>query len=385
MTYPALSRPSSSCPGSRNRGRKSLVWSRPFTDMMTCAPLQFLCLGLNYRTAPVAVRERFSVSKSHLRQALDELMKLEDVHECVLLSTCNRTEVYMWTAHPDRAVASVLAHFLGTEAGKGIDACFYRHEGTLALTHLARVAAGMDSMVIGETEIFGQLKEAYRVALEAGATGCAGNTTFQHIFSIGKKVRSSTHITSGPTSVGAAAVQLAQDILGDLAGSRVLVVGAGDIARSTAQSLRSRGAEHIFVANRSYDRAVELASRVGGRVIRFAEWVPYLEQIDIVIVSTASPVYVVNPAVLESVQQTRAGNPLFFIDLSVPRNVNPACATVHGIHVYDMDAMQAMADHTHSVRAAEIERAQQIISDWVEKNAELLLADRARRAALSAH
>lgn len=373
---------------------------------MTYAPLTFLCLGLNYRTAPVAVRERFSVSKSHLRQALDELRGLDAIRECVLLSTCNRTEVYMWTAEPDRAVASVLAHFLGSQSGQGGtasgqgevvsrqgetvsgqggDTCFYRHEGTQALTHLARVASGMDSMVIGETEIFGQLKEAYRVALEAGTTGGAGNPTFQHVFTIGKKVRSSTQITSGPTSVGAAAVQLAQDILGSLEGTRVLVVGAGDVARSTAQSLRSRGAEHIFVANRSYDRATELASRVGGKVIRFSEWVPYLEQIDIVIVSTASPVYVVNPAVLESVQATRAGKPLFFIDLSVPRNVNPACGNVPGIHVYDMDAMQAMAEHSLSVRAAEIERAQQMIADWVSENADLLLSDRASRAAQAMH
>ncbi len=324
----------------------------------------FSCLGLNYRTSPVAVREQFSVGKPQLPGACCALRALPEIEECVLLSTCNRTEVYYWTYEPEEAARMILAHFLG----KGVQAeptCFYRHEGREALFHLARVAAGLDSMVVGETEIFGQLKEAYRVALEAGVTGGHANRTFQRVFSIGKKVRHETAITSGPTSVGAAAVQMAQGILGSLEGACVLVVGAGEVARSTAQSLRSRGAEGIFVANRSYDRAVELAAQVGGRVIRFAEWVPYLEQMDIVIVSTAAPVYVVSPGLLQEVQQRRGGRPLFFIDLSVPRNVDPACAQVEGVHVYDVDAMEGMAAETRRARAAEIEVGEELIREWV--------------------
>ena len=204
-------------------------------------------------------------------------------------------------------------------------------------------------------------------------TDCNANRCFQRAFSIGKKVRHETAITSGPTSVGAAAVQMAHDILGSLNGANVLVVGAGDVARSTAQSLRSRGAQSIFVANRSYDRAVELASQVGGRVIRFAEWVPYLERIDIVIVSTASPVYVVRPELLERVQPERGESPLFFIDLSVPRNVDPACAQVAGVHVYDMDAMEGMAAETRRARAGEIAGGEELIRLWVEENAPDLL------------
>ncbi len=334
----------------------------------------FSCLGLNYRTCPVAVREQFSVAKAHLPEACRALRALPEIEECVLLSTCNRTEVYYWTYEPEEAARMILAHFLGARDGVQADSsCFYRHEGGEALFHLARVAAGLDSMVVGETEIFGQLKDAYRVALDAGVTGGCANRTFQRVFSIGKKVRTETAVTSGPTSVGAAAVQMAQGILGSLEGANVLVVGAGEVARSTAQSLRSRGAESIFVANRSYERAVELAEQVGGRVIRFAEWVPYLERIDIVIVSTAAPVYVVSPALLQGVQPARNGRPLFFIDLSVPRNVDPACAQVEGVHVYDMDAMEGMAAEARRARSGEIAGAEELIRLWVEENAAELL------------
>ncbi len=338
--------------------------------------LQMCCLGVNYRTCPVAVRERFAVSKTRLAEVNKALATLPGVAECVLLSTCNRTEIYYWSYAEEAAEMSILQYFLGYAHEQNEHReMFDRWSGERALFHLAAVASGLDSMVVGETEIFGQLKEAYRVALEAGVTGSYANRTFQHVFTVGKKVRSSSRITSGPTSVGAAAVQMAQEILGNLAGSNVLVVGAGDVARSTAQSLRSRGAGSVFVANRSYDRAVELAAQVGGKVIRFAEWVPYLENIDIVIVSTASPAYVVSPSVLEQVQQVRK-RPLFLIDLSVPRNVDPACALVDDVCVYDMDAMEKATAETRRLRHAEIADCEQIIREWLCEAAENLLKQR---------
>ncbi len=330
------------------------------------------CLGLNYRSCPVAVREQFAVGKSRLPLVNSELAALPGVAECVLLSTCNRTEIYYWSGEPQVASDAILAYFLGNAPDSGTRRrLFYHYSEKDALFHLAAVASGLDSMVVGETEIFGQLKDAYRVALEAGVTGGFANRTFQHVFTIGKKVRSSSQITSGPTSVGAAAVQMSQDILGNLAGVNVLVVGAGEVARTTAQSLRSRGAESIFVANRSYDRAVELAGQVGGHVIRFTEWVPYLENIDIVIVSTASPVYVVSPPVLEQVQQVRR-RPLFLLDLSVPRNVDPACGLVEDVFVFDMDAMEKATADTRKRRSNEIAACEQMIRAWVDENAELL-------------
>lgn len=332
--------------------------------------IQLRCLGLNYRTAPVAVRERFAVPRSGLVQRNSALVTLPGVQECVLLSTCNRTEIYYWTESPELAHKNIMAHcFGGGELSESLSACFYDFYGKSALEHLARVAAGLDSMVVGETEIFGQLKEAYRAAQEAGSTSSAANRTFQRVFSVGKKVRTETQVTSGPTSLGAVAVQLAGRALGNLAGANVLVVGAGEIARSTAQSLRSRGAESIFVANRSYDRAVALAEQVGGKVIRFSEWVPYLEQIDIVIVSTAAPVYVVTSEVLNSVLTARLHRPLFLIDLSVPRNIDPACAALPNVHVYDIDDMQGIVSDTHTRRSSQIERGMGIIRDWLRENA----------------
>ncbi len=335
------------------------------------------CLGVNYRSCPVAVREQFAVPR-HLQPGMNaELASLPGVQECVLLSTCNRTEIYYWSAeHDELAQSAILSHFLGnTPAAETRRQLFYLHKDEAALFHLAAVASGLDSMVLGETEIFGQLKDAYQTALEAGTTATFSNRIFQRVFAIGKKVRSTSHITSGPTSVGAAAVQMAQSVFRNLDGANVLVVGAGEVARTTAQSLRSRGAQSIFVANRSYDRAVELASQVGGSVIRFAEWIPYLENIDIVIVSTASPVYVVSPPVLEQVQQTRR-RPLFLFDLSVPRNVNPACALVDDVYVYDMDALEEMTAETRKARGAEVARCESIISAWVHEESTALFEGR---------
>ena len=337
---------------------------------------EMFCLGVNYRTCPVAVREQFAVGKSRLSEVNKALASLPGVQECVLLSTCNRTEIYYWSQEQETPLQAILQYFLGNAPDAASRRkMFYSHHGREALFHLAAVASGLDSMVVGETEIFGQLKDAYRVALETGVTGGFANRVFQNAFTIAKKVRTASHITSGPTSVGAAAVQMAQEILGNLTGANVLVVGAGEVARTTAQSLRSRGAESIFVANRSYDRAVELASQVGGKVIRFAEWIPYLENIDIVIVSTASPVYIVSPAVMEQVQQVRQ-RPLFLIDLSVPRNVDPACALVDDVCVYDMDAMEQATAETRRLRGAEIAACEQMIHAWLEENAENLLKKR---------
>ena len=340
--------------------------------MLSCVPrAEFCCVGLNHRTATVAEREKFAVPQRLLAESCAALAALPTVEECVLLSTCNRTEVYYWAQEPTAAAHAILEHFLGAQCEAS--ACFYRYEGAEALHHLAAVAAGLDSMVIGETEIFGQLKTAYEAATHVGALSGRSHRIFQRVFTIGKKVRSSTAVTSGPTSVGAAAVLLAQRMLGELTGAQVLIVGAGDVARSTAQSLSSRGAQSIFVANRSYDRAVDLASRVGGRVIRFAEWEPWLAHVDIVIVSTAAPVYVVSPSAVEQASRARGERPLFLIDLSVPRNVDPACGEVEGVMLYDMDALQTMAQHTLEQRRAAVSEGMRLVQEWVaEQTPELL-------------
>lgn len=322
----------------------------------------FACLGVDYRTAPVAVRERFAVPAGQLEKMDLALRSLPGMDGVVLLSTCNRTEIYFESGDPAAAARSIFAFFETSDSSH-----FRLLSGADALRHLALVAAGLDSMVIGETEIFGQLKQAYSVASAAHSADSLIHRLFQASFNISKKVRSSLPITVGPTSVGAAAVQLAQDIIGDLSGSSVLVVGAGDVARSTAQSLSSRGARSIFVANRSYERALDLASRVGGQVIRFADWIPFLARIDIVIVSTAAPVYVVGPDVLRQACSSRQGRPLFLIDLSVPRNVDPQCAELDGVTLYDMDAMQEIAQQTLRHRTAAVRQGEAIVDAWLRE------------------
>lgn len=334
--------------------------------MPTLSPsAAFCCVGLNHRTAPVSVREKFAVPQRLLEATCCALAALPTVKECVLLSTCNRTEVYYWAEAPESAASDILQHFLGESSGEST--CFYCYRGAEALSHLAAVASGLDSMVIGETEIFGQLKVAYETAVRAGGLTGSTHRIFQRVFTIGKKVRSSTAVTTGPTSVGSAAVLLAQRMLGELSGAQVLIVGAGEVARSTAQSLSSRGAQSIFVANRSYDRAVELAARVEGRVIRFTEWEPWLAHVDIVIVSTAAPVYVVSPAAVEQACRARGGRPLFLIDLSVPRNVDPACGELSGVTLYDIDALQSMAQQTLEQRRAAVSEGQRLVREWVEQ------------------
>ncbi len=333
--------------------------------LMTSDALSFFaCLGINHRTASVGLREKFAVPQRKLAETTHELQRACGMAELVLLSTCNRTELYFVSADVGSTQRAVIAHFLGADSTVATSA-FYLHRDAAALRHLAMVAAGLDSMVIGETEIFGQLKDAYRTACCASTAGRTLHRIFQSIFSIGKKVRSSTLITVGPTSVGAAAVALAREILGDLEGANVLVVGAGDVARSTAQSLRSRGAQSIFVANRSYERAQALAQDVDGRVIRFSQWMSFLEQIDIVIVSTAAPVYVVTQKVVEQVCAARSGRPLFIIDLSVPRNADPACAAVKGVTLYDMDALQARTRETMQQRHLQVQQGAQLIEQWL--------------------
>lgn len=322
----------------------------------------FFCLGVNYRTAPVAVREKFAVPMSKLEEMDAVLRQLPGMQGVVLLSTCNRTEIYFESTAPTETSRAIFGYFETTS-----QEYFRLLSGAEALHHLACVAAGLDSMVIGETEIFGQLKQAYSAACSANSASSLLHRSFQAAFNVGKKVRSSIPLTIGPTSVGAAAVQLAQHILGSLTGATVLVVGAGEVARSTAQSLSSRGARSIFVANRSYDRARDLADRVGGHVIRFTDWIPFLEKIDIVIVSTAAPVYVVGPDILRKVCRTRNGRPLFLIDISVPRNVDPQCANVKGVTVYDMDTMQKIADETLQHRATVIQQGTRLIDSWLHE------------------
>lgn len=223
-------------------------------------------------------------------------------------------------------------------------------------------------MMLGETEIFGQGKDAYRAAFEAGLTGMHANKTFQHAFAIAKKVRTETNINVGATSVGSAAVDLAEQIFGILKGAKVLILGAGEMSRLTAQALKSRGAESVFVANRSYERAVDLAASIGGEAIGYDQWFEYLTNIDIVIASTAAPHYILDREMLLPLREARKYRSLFLIDISVPRNISPDTNHIEEVYLYDIDTLQQLADEARRSREMEILRCEQIIRDGVAGN-----------------
>ena len=327
--------------------------------------MSIFCLGVNHKTAPVEIRERLAFAESAIPHHLKEIRGLEVVEEAVVLSTCNRVEIYGAANHCEKALDQLVEyltkHF---EVGDG-DVEFYRHEAEAAAHHLFEVASGLDSMVLGETEIFGQIKKAYLTAQSTGATSRRMNKLFQQSFSVGKQVRSSTRIQQGSTSVGSAAVDLAEKIFGHLEGCRVMIIGAGEMSRITAQSLKSRGAESIIVSNRSFDKAEDLAEELGGKAIRFDEWADYLDQVDIVISSTGSPHAVVNKSDVAKVLKRRRGHSLFLIDIAVPRDVESSVNDLDNVYLYNIDQLQRIADAGVAQRHKQIEPCRGVIRDFL--------------------
>lgn len=330
--------------------------------------MELLCLGLNHRTAPVEVRERFAVGMPKLGAAANEWIALAQASEGVVISTCNRTEFYL-AAHNANAACSLMEAGLAEkiQVDSSISAHFYRLEKTEAARHLCRVVSGLDSMMLGETEIFGQVKQAYQSALAAGATGAILNRLFQRAFGVGKKVRTETSIQEGSTSVGNVAVDLAEKIFGHLKNSEVMILGAGEMSRITAQSLVSRGAKSIFVANRSFDRAQELATEMGGRAVRFDDWQSVLERVDVVISSTGAPHAIVHRADVEKARRARKYRPLFFIDIAVPRDIDPSVGEIEEVYLYDIDTLEQLADEARVRRQLQINECELIIDQELTK------------------
>lgn len=324
--------------------------------------MEILCLGLNHRTAPVEVRERFAVGSAKLGEAANELVALAEATEGVVISTCNRTEFYL-AADDARAAFDLVETRLAEkiQVDSNVAAHFYRKERSEAARHLCRVVSGLDSMMLGETEIFGQVKQAYQSALEAGATGATLNKLFQRAFGVGKKVRTETSIQEGSTSVGNVAVDLAEKIFGHLKHSEVMILGAGEMSRVTAQSLVSRGAKSIFVTNRSFERAQELAAEMGGSAVRFDDWQRILERVDVVISSTGAPHAIVHRADVEKARRARKYRPLFFIDIAVPRDIDPAVGEIEEVYLYDIDTLEQLAEEARSRRQLQIEQCERII------------------------
>lgn len=331
---------------------------------------ELLALGISHKTAPLELRERLALTEGKTTGVLGELRAAEPIVEAAAVSTCNRSELYLVAGDPVEAESLALAT-LAREAGirpTELVESLYSRRGNDAARHLFKVASGLDSMILGEAEIQGQIKRAYELALVEGATGPILNRLFRGALATGKRVRTETRIGEGGTSVPSAAVELAQRSLGGSLGSRrVLLIGAGETAELTAKALAAKGVEAVFVANRRYDRAIGLAERFGGSAVRFDDLPTQLEHADIVVSSTNSPHHIIEREELEMMMEARDGRPLLFIDLAVPRDIDPACLEVEGVGIHDVDDVQMIAERNAGGREAEARRAERIVSSELNR------------------
>jgi glutamyl-tRNA reductase len=333
--------------------------------------MEILCFGLSHHTAPVELREKFAIPDGEVATLATQLRSAPGVQEAVIISTCNRVEFYVAAEETAQGFAAV-NEFVAARGTAPDAEGFLRMTTAGSIRHLFRVASGLESMVLGETEILGQVKKAYAAASEAGATSKHLNKLFQRAFNVAKEVRTKTNITRGAVSVGSVAVELAEKIFGRLANCHVMILGAGEMSELTAGALSARGVHSIFVANRSYDRAVALAEKMNGKAVHFDEWPREFHDVDILIGSTAAPHHVLTAAQLAPIMRTRPDRPLFCIDLAVPRDIEPAVNNLEGVYLYDIDALQAIADQSMSIRKQElvicermIERHAVEFSEWL--------------------
>ena len=335
---------------------------------------ELIVLGVSHNTAPVALRERLALTERGGKRFLQELVAHDAISEAVAISTCNRTEIYFVTSDPVRAEAELLgrlardAEIRPTELASVV----YSPRNCDAARQLYRVAAGLDSMIVGEAEVQGQVKRAYELALRAGTTGPMTNRLFGAALQAGKRTRSETGIARERVSVSTVAVDLARAVVGDLASRSVVIIGAGETAELTAQALADQGVRTVFVANRHADRARSLAERFGGEVGSLDSLPARLQDADIVVSSTSSPHPIVGAAELEVVMRARGGRPLVLIDIAVPRDIEHACGEIEGVSVYDMDDLQAVVARNLQVREAERAKAEAVVEEEIQRFARWL-------------
>jgi glutamyl-tRNA reductase len=324
---------------------------------------ELLALGVSHKTAPLDLRERLSLTEGRAVGALRELTEAGGIHEAAAISTCNRTELYLVVSDPVEAESTALGVLTRQAEIRPTELLghLYSLRSGEAVRHLFRVTAGLDSMIVGEAEIQGQVKRAYELALVEGGTGPILNRLFRGALTAGGRAREETGISEKNVSIPSVAVDLARRTLGNLADRRVLVVGAGETAELVARALVSRGVTTVFVANRHYDRAIGLAERFGGNAVRFEELPEQLEQADIVVSATNSPHHIVERDELEHVMGVRGGRPLLLVDIAVPRDIEPACREVAGVSLHDIDDVQKIVERNTSGREAEARRAERIL------------------------
>ena len=327
--------------------------------------MPLIVLGLSHRSSPVTIRERFAFAEARIPAALQSLRDSGAADEAVILSTCNRVEIYAVTQQEPPAAFTALRDFLVTchDYRDPLTDEIYTLGEPQSLYHLFKVASGLDSMVLGETEILGQLKKAYDLALQNGHTGGRLSKAFQRAFNVAKHIRTETNIQRGSVSVGSVAVELAEKIFSRLSDRDVMVIGAGDTSEKTARALLSRGARSILVINRSQDKAVALAQSLGGRAVPFEGWAGEFENIDIVISSTSAPDYILDRARLGPLMKLRRNRPLLLIDIAVPRDIEPEVNFLENVYLYNIDDLQAIAEDYLKQRKEEVARCEQIIRE----------------------
>jgi glutamyl-tRNA reductase len=329
--------------------------------------MDLYCFGLSYKSTPVELREKVAFSAHEVSEATKIL--LNEVSEATILSTCNRVEIY-FVADLQQCAATVVRNFirdyfkLNDEALNQLNAYFYK-QGEAA-KHLFEVVAGLDSMVLGETEIQGQVKQAYDLALNHGFTAKTLNKLFQQAFATGKKVRSETLIQRGSTSVGSVAVDLAEKVH-DLKACQIMLVGAGEMSRVCAQSLMSRGAKSIIVSNRHFDKAELLAAEMGGVALPYDDLEDKMHEVDIVISSTSAPHYVITEPMMKKVMKKRGWRSMFVIDIAVPRDVDPVVNSLDGVYLYDIDALQSIAMEGRKERERQLSVCLEIVGQQLNK------------------
>ncbi|MFA9459375.1 glutamyl-tRNA reductase [Thiohalorhabdus methylotrophus] len=350
--------------------------------------MHLLAIGVNHKTAPVAIREQVSFGPETLPDALLDLTQQRGVREGAILSTCNRTECYCAVPDPvagREAIVTWLASFHGLTPEE-LEPHLYSYQDREAVTHVFRVAGSLDSLVVGEPQILGQLKDAYRRAYNVGSLGPLLNRVFHHAFKVGKRIRSETDIGGQAVSVSYAAVELARRIFGDLSDSRVLLIGAGETIQLAGRHLHEAGVSGLLVANRTLDRAEELARELDGRALSLEAVPDMLGEVDMVISSTGAPAQVLERAWLEQAQKRRKRQIMFMVDLAVPRDIPEDAEQIPGIYLYTVDDLQAVVEENLQARRQEAEHAEVIVEATVEeflqwlRNQEIVPTIKAMRA-----
>ncbi len=329
--------------------------------------MKLLLTGLSHKTAPVHLREKLALAENALPDALHELQNF-GASEAMILSTCNRVEIAL-TSPDGQEPAEIMERFLKAWQGSAtaFEGHLYRKEARAAIQHLFRVASSLDSMVVGEPQVLGQLKTAYAIAKTEGAVGGLLEQVLTRAFSVAKRVRTETGIGQMAVSVSYAAVELARKIFGSLKGHSVLIIGSGKMGELAAKHLHRSGATRIFVTNRTWERAQEMAAVFQGRAVDYKEFAGMLHEVDIVIASSGAPHYILSREDMQRVIAARRNKPMFLIDIAVPRNIDPAVNDVDGVFLYDVDDLEGVVNANIQERSKQAEQAEAIVLDEVER------------------